>query len=114
MLPPHSRVRSREEHARIGRSGRRYTCSPLVVHALATDSPGPARAGFVVSRRVGSAVTRNRVRRRLREQTRVRLGDLPAGTLLVVRALPAAADASSAELGRALDRCFQALRRSRR
>ncbi|MBL7496741.1 ribonuclease P protein component [Frankia sp. CNm7] len=109
MLPARSRVSSREEHARVGRRGRRFTCPPLVVHALSTDEPGPARAGFVVSRKVGTAVTRNRVRRRLREQARSRLASVPPGTLLVIRALPAAADASSAELGRALDRGFGAL-----
>ncbi|CAO5193196.1 ribonuclease P protein component [Frankia sp. AiPs1] len=46
---------------------------------------------------------RNQVRRRLREQMRVRLAQLPPGTMLVVRALPDAATASSDRLGRALD-----------
>jgi ribonuclease P protein component len=113
MLPVRSRVSSREEHARVGRGGRRFSCHPLVVHALSTDDSGPARAGFVVSRKVGAAVTRNRVRRRLREQTRSRLASVPAGTLLVIRALPAAAEASSAELGLALDRGFAAVRSAR-
>ncbi len=67
----------------------------------------------MVSRKVGAAVTRNRVRRRLREQTRSRLASVPAGTLLVIRALPAAAEASSAELGLALDRGFAAVRSAR-
>jgi len=113
MLPVRSRVSSREEHARIGREGRRFSCPPLVIHALRTGEPGPARAGFVVSRKVGPAVTRNRVRRRLREQVRSRLASVPPGTLLVVRALPASAEASSAELGGALDRGITALRSGR-
>ncbi|ABD13893.1 RNase P protein component [Frankia casuarinae] len=83
--------------------GRRTRSGPLVVHSLWTTSDDPARAGFVVGRRVGKAVVRNRVRRRLREQVRVRLDTLAPGTMLVVRALPDAATASSAELGRALD-----------
>ncbi|WP_081438271.1 ribonuclease P protein component [Pseudofrankia asymbiotica] len=113
MLPVRSRVSSREEHARIGREGRRFSCSPLIVHALSTRDSGPARAGFVVSRKVGTAVTRNRVRRRLREQTRSRLASVPPGTLLVIRALPASAEASSAELGSALDRGLAAMRAGR-
>ncbi|ADP85170.1 ribonuclease P protein component [Pseudofrankia inefficax] len=113
MLPARSRVASRAEHAQVGRGGRRFSCHPLVVHALRTDDSGPARAGFVVSRKVGAAVTRNQVRRRLREQTRSRLASVPAGTLLVIRALPAAAEASSAELGLALDRGFAAVRSAR-
>ena len=48
------------------RSGVRVGRPTLVVHALAKQSP-PSRAGFVVSKAVGNAVTRNRVKRRMRE-----------------------------------------------
>jgi ribonuclease P protein component len=51
-------------------------------------------------------VTRNRVRRRLRELVRARLPRLGSGAELVVRALPAAAHASYADLGTDLDRCL--------
>ena len=50
----------------------------------------PARAGFVVAKTVGTAVVRNRVRRRLRALIRPHLDALPAGSAIVVRALPAA------------------------
>jgi ribonuclease P protein component len=77
---------------------------------LASSIPvSAARAGLVVGRRVGPAVTRNLVKRRLREQLRVRLPGLPAGTLLVVRALPAASGASFERLGSALDGALAAL-----
>jgi ribonuclease P protein component len=49
----------------------------------------PARAGLVVSKAVGDAVARNRVKRRLRHLVRPRLGELEAD--VVLRALPAAA-----------------------
>ncbi len=115
MLPVRNRVRTRAEHAQIGRGGRRTRSGPLVIHSLIVDNhavgsaseptvaPAP-RVGFVVGRKVGNAVVRNRVRRRLREQVRVRLDRIPAGTLMIVRALPESATASSDELGRALDR----------
>jgi ribonuclease P protein component len=61
------------------------------------------RAGFVVSKAVGGAVVRNRVRRRLRHLVRDRLDALPAGSTLVVRALPAAAERSYEQLGADLD-----------
>jgi len=55
--------------------------------------------GFVVPKAVGGAVTRNKVRRRLRGLV-VELRDaLPAGADVVVRALPAAALASYEALG---------------
>ncbi|GAA5106064.1 ribonuclease P protein component [Haloechinothrix salitolerans] len=92
------------------RSGRRR----LVAHVLTRDpaacSDGaPVRAGFVVSKAVGNAVVRHRVLRRLRHLVAARLGTLPRGTTLVVRALPPAASASSAELGKDLDRALRKL-----
>ncbi|MDU7025398.1 MAG: ribonuclease P protein component, partial [Cutibacterium acnes] len=49
------------------------------------------RVGFVVSKTVGNAVTRNRVKRRLRHLCRPLVDELEDGTVVVVRALPAAA-----------------------
>jgi ribonuclease P protein component len=71
--------------------------------SVADVETGPARVGFVVSKAVGNAVHRNRVKRRLRHLVRERLASLPAGAVLVVRALPAAAGASSGSLARDLD-----------
>lgn len=56
------------------------------------------RAGFVVSAKVGNSVVRHRVTRRLRPLVREQLNRLGPGTDLVIRALPSAATASSAEL----------------
>lgn len=85
----------------------------LVLHLLevedTTAASRPARVGFVVSRAVGGAVVRTRVKRRLRHLARERLASLPGGCVLVVRAQPAAAEAGYAELGAALDRCLQRL-----
>ncbi|MGC0272839.1 ribonuclease P protein component [Pseudactinotalea sp. Z1739] len=80
-----------------GRSAGRY----LVVHALLDDDPtpaGPARVGFVVSKAVGGAVQRNRVRRRLRAIMAEILRDVPAGAGLVMRARPPAASATFGQL----------------
>ena len=75
-----------------------------MVHYLPDPgSPSPARAGFVVGRSVGNSVVRHRVIRRLRHLVRDRLGVLAPGSRLVVRALPPAATADSATLGRDLD-----------
>jgi ribonuclease P protein component len=96
--------------------GRRARHGPLVVHLMTegepvskTAEPMLPRAGVVVGRRVGPAVTRNLVKRRLREHLRTRLPALPEGSLVVVRALPSAADASFSRLGAALDSALRSL-----
>jgi ribonuclease P protein component len=69
-------------------------------------TPPPARVGFVVSKAVGIAVVRTRVKRRLRAVVASRLDRLPAGSLLVIRANPLAAQANSADLAASLDRAL--------
>ncbi|MFG3282794.1 ribonuclease P protein component [Streptomyces sp. NPDC048111] len=111
MLPTENRLRRREDFATAVRRGRRAGRPLLVVHLRSgtTDphAPGesapPTRAGFVVSKAVGVAVVRNLVKRRLRHLVRERLSQLPAGSLVVVRALPGAGDADHAQLARDLD-----------
>ena len=94
MLSAAQRVRRSADFAATIRGGRRAGRGTVVVHLLLEEpaQASTARAGFVVSKAVGNAVVRNKVRRRLRHLVRPLLGDLPAGALLVVRALPAAAD----------------------
>jgi ribonuclease P protein component len=109
-------MRRAEDFRRVLRTGRRAGGSVLSGHLLlpagqadADGAPGevlsgdPAKVGFVVSRAVGSAVVRNRVKRRLRELMRGRLASLPRGCLLVLRAYPAAASARQADLAADLD-----------
>lgn len=111
MLPAGHRLRESADFQRVTRSGRRAGSRTLVTH-LASGEP-PTAVGFVVSKQVGGAVVRNRVKRRLRHAAHARLAQLPAGARLVVRALPAAAAASYEELGSDLDRCLQQVTQQR-
>ncbi len=83
----------------------------LTGHLLVRADHGdePPRAGFVVGRPVGTAVVRNRVRRRLRSLVRGYLPSLPGGSLLVVRAHPQAASARQADLAAELDLVMEKL-----
>lgn len=80
------------------------------------DEPArvPARAGFVVSKAVGNAVTRNKVKRRLRHLVAERITGLPAGTTLVVRALTGAHEKAYPQLGADLDAALAAASGPRR
>jgi len=107
-------MRRSEEFTDAVRGGARSGTRRLVVHLGASGSAAgatPPRAGLVVSKAVGNAVERNQVKRRLRGLLAPRMSDLHDGDSIVVRALPAARGASSAELGEDLD---VALRRARR
>ena len=71
--------------------------------APATDVvEAPTRIGFSVSKRVGGAVVRNRVKRRLREAVRRTLADLPPGWDIIIGARPPAATAEYATLDTAM------------
>ena len=61
-------VRSREDFAALSRSRARGSSGPIwIVHAPPTDPEHPvAQVAYAVSKKVGTAVVRNRVRRRLR------------------------------------------------
>lgn len=110
MLPAAARLRRSADFREVMRRGSRAGRRRLVVHALLVAEPparqsssAETRAGFVVSKAVGNAVVRHRVSRRLRHLVAARLGTVPPATALVIRALPSAATASSAELGADLD-----------
>jgi ribonuclease P protein component len=62
-----------------------------------------------VSKAVGGAVVRNKVKRRLRHLMRDRVALLPPGSLVVVRALPGAGDADHVQLARDLDAALERL-----
>lgn len=73
------------------------------MHQRRQLTAGAPLVGLVVGRSVGGSVVRHRVSRRLRAQLAERVDALEAGTGVVVRALPEAASADSAQLGRDLD-----------
>ncbi|QSR28875.1 ribonuclease P protein component [Nocardioides aromaticivorans] len=123
MLAAGNRLTDPEGFRAASRRGHRAGARTVVTHLLlppgqqvvgmsgTSSSAGPtlpaARVGFVVSKAVGNAVVRNRTKRRLRHAVRERLAVLPPGSLLVVRAQPAAALASYTELVADLERCLQ-------
>ena len=78
----------------VYRKGHSVACRNLVMLA----APGrELKVGFSVSKKVGKAVTRNKVKRRLRECFRPYLGDVKTG-LYVIVARPSAAEAAFEDL----------------
>ncbi|MEE9129741.1 MAG: ribonuclease P protein component [Phycisphaerales bacterium] len=81
------RLRRRSQFRVVLSAGIRKSIGPLNVYALPNELGRP-RLGLAVSRRVGPAAFRNRVKRRVREAFRLLQHDLPCGYDLVVRARP--------------------------
>jgi ribonuclease P protein component len=114
------RLRSPADFVRVRRVGRSVAGPYLSLGYARRERPGaagttpdapqllgPTRVGFAVGKRVGGAVTRNLVKRRLREAMRRRVRLLTPGWDLVVVARPAAATASAAHLADELDRLLR-------
>lgn len=92
-----ARLRSRKLFAQVLRRGRALGSRHLVLFWLAADSE-PLQVGFAVQRAVGSAVRRNRVRRRLRALAEVTRESLPATGYMVWLGKHTALDAPWEEL----------------
>ena len=105
------RIRSSSDYRRVYRRGRRLHGRFAVFHVRRNDV-GHARLGFTAGRRVGGAVARNRLRRRVREHYRqaVERDRLPAVDV-VVHLKPAAAAADRRTFYGELDRLFETVTR---
>lgn len=97
-LGKRKRLTTPAEFARVRDSGQAQRGSLLVLGIKQDAQPDGFRVGFVTSRRIGGAVVRNRVRRRLREIVRRHQLEMGSGFWLVCIARPAAARASYAVL----------------
>lgn len=129
MLPAASRVRHSADFAATLKRGRRARRGAVVVYvsrrvdnsttgrcAGEPDSgrAAGARAGFIVSKAVGIAVVRNRVKRRLRHLIAQRIPQWSNDLDVVVRALPDAATASRQQLADDFDAALAAAHRKSR
>ena len=101
-LSKHRRLRRREEFRRVLRDGNRARDALLSITAADTGAPdSEPRYGFAIPKRVGGAVTRNRIKRRLRAI--VNQTDHPRGWDYVIYAFPAASDATSERLAQSVE-----------
>jgi ribonuclease P protein component len=97
------RLTDSSEFEKVYRQGTAYRGKLFSVHAFPNEL-GTLRLGLSVSRKVGNAVVRNTLRRRMREIFAASVGD---GEMdLVVSARPAARDASFGELREEFDRAL--------
>ena len=117
MLRRHHRVSSRDLVIHYSIPGSDQTVTPLPVASVAHEGrhdilpAGRRRMGLAVSKNVGKAVTRNKVKRRFRQLAGSKEGLLPSSCDLVMRAKPSAATATYQQLEEQVDRLFHDLMR---
>lgn len=102
------RVREDRRFREIRQRGRSVANDLLVLSALANDLPY-SRFGFAVSSRIGNAVVRNRIKRRLREILRLRMATIRPGCDII---LIARKPIRSAEYHQLETACARLLRRA--
>jgi ribonuclease P protein component len=93
-FPKTHRLTHRVEYQRVKRNGITQRGKLLMLNAMPLENAGASRAGFVTSGRLGGAVVRNRVRRRLREIVRRHQHELRRDVWFVIIARHEAATAS--------------------
>jgi ribonuclease P protein component len=93
-FPKSRRLTKASEYERVKRDGFTRRGKLLMLNVVAVESSGPCRVGFIASRRIGGAVARNRVRRRLREIVRQHQHELREGFWIVLVARRDAAEAN--------------------
>jgi ribonuclease P protein component len=97
------RLRAAADFQRVRREGANWA-HPLLVLAALPNGLEHGRFGFVVGRRIGKAVERNRIKRRIREGVRVRVqqGEIVAGWDMVFIARQPIRDASFQQVDQAI------------
>lgn len=106
-LPPQRRVLRSGDFPRIERQGTRVAGALLVLLARTRRDQRPGRVGFTISKKVGNAVVRNRLRRRLKDLVRRRKHWLEARDMIVIvkpEAASATSDALLSQLASLLER----------
>ncbi len=97
------RLRRPDQFQRVRREGRSWTHPLLSLNSAPSRRKQP-RCGFVVAKRIGNAVVRNRAKRRAREALRLMLAHVaPGHDLVFVVRSPAVAEAPFAQIQAAVE-----------
>lgn len=109
-FPRACRLTNRRQFQAVYSAGRRASCRSFTMYGLPNEL-GYCRLGLTVTRKVGCAVVRNRVKRRLREAFRRNRARLSVGLDLVVNGRASVLEAPLERLEHDLSLCLDRLAR---
>lgn len=104
------RLKKRSEFLQVAR-GTKWVTPGLVLQCRTRDDNETSRIGFTVTKRVGNAVVRNRVKRRLREVVRQDKAHALRGFDYVVIGRQTTIERDYGDLKQDLDKAFQGVHR---
>lgn len=96
------RLAKREDFNRVYRRGKSAANLQFVLYYLPQKEPGPFRLGVSVSKKLGNAVVRNGIRRRMKEIVRLGQEDLLPGLDIVIIARKPVAEMEYEEMKKSL------------
>lgn len=100
------RLRHRNDFRKVFRFGKSVANRQFVVYSWTRRDDGPARIGISVSRKVGNAVTRNRIRRLVKEILRQWIEQLPERSDFIIIARRPAAEMDYKQIQSSLRHVF--------
>ncbi|NJN98235.1 MAG: ribonuclease P protein component [Anaerolineales bacterium] len=100
------RLRQNSDFQRVRREGK-SNASPLMVLAFLRNKLDYSRFGFVVNKRLGKATQRNRIKRRMREATRLRTAQIKSGFDVIFIARQPINEASYSDIERFLEKLLK-------
>jgi ribonuclease P protein component len=101
------RLKSRLEFQEVYGKGRSVANRAAVLYVLPQRPPGISRVGFAAGRKLGKAVVRNRIKRRIREAVRLLWPRVKPGFSIVVIARQAAKEMAFSVLQARVEELFE-------
>lgn len=111
--PRSMRLLRRPDFQRVYQRGRRHFSAHLTVFYLRRDDGNSARVGYTVSRALGGAVDRNRIRRRLREAVRLSWSEMKGPFDIVINPKKSLQQADFDGLTKEVARAWQVVQRGK-
>jgi ribonuclease P protein component len=117
-FPKSRRLLRHADFDRVYKKGRRHFATHMTVFYLRREAdeqqaaPSQRRIGFTVRKVLGSAVQRNRMKRRLREAVRLQVVQAPAGVDVVINPKASLLTANFDELKGEIAKAFQVIQKS--